>query len=1235
MKVVSVNVRGLNFQAKRKTLFTWAEQQKIDVLCLQETFCTENKVKSFNDDWEGLVYHSVSDSTHSRGVSILFRKGLEFKVLNNHKSDDGRKVMVNIEIENQIICIISAYAPNIEQNRIAFFKRLFSWINQYSRNPHGLLLCGDFNTVMKSLDRNTNKIDKTTPHLINLISNLGLEDSFRFKNKDVIKYSYSNSQATALSRIDYIFNSKLMNGLINTMKLKIIPKIPDHKACILDISLNNNKGKGYWKLNATWLQDKTYITGITALILEVSEEYKELVDKRTVWDLIKIHIKEFSIKYAIQMNKIKSHNKNKLEKDIENYELKISTLIEKDRIKVVKLRNELKLVNEQQFIEESKGIQIRSRAKKICESDQNPHYFKFLEQKHQTNNTITCLKDEKDNIVNKTENLLKVTKNYYNNLFSSKAIQENCISNYLDNINIDHKLTPEEANLCENDISEEECYNVLQQHMKTNKSPGFDGIPVEFYKLFWNQIKGPLLESFKYALIKNELSFSHRECVITLMFKKGDRTDLKNYRPISLSNVDYKILAFVLSNRLHKILDKIISQEQTAYVRKRFIGENIRQLQDIIEYTSKFNIPGLVVFLDFEKAFDSLEWNFLFKTLEKFGFQKKFINWIKCIYSCPIALIKVNGFLTEHISISKGIRQGCPLSALLFIICTEILATAIKQNDDIKGIPVPFDRDKYKTIKLSQYADDICLYLKDIQQFLNALDTIMDFGNVSGLVLNLQKTEGLWLGNLANCNLQIGGINWPNVIRYLGVYIGKDVNECNKRNWDEKIITFQKLLDCWRLKNLTLYSKVNFIKTMAISKLTFSMQMLPAPFEILKKVEKLIFNFLWGKVDKIRRRSLICPMEEGGLNMLDCQSFFLSLKATWINRLSSNRAWTYLPKFYMDKIAPSHVLLTMSFEESIELTKIKLLPNFYQEVFLAYCKSNTPTPIESKICLYNQTIWGNRYFKHKNECLYSRNMIDAKFLYIKDVLNTNGCIKSSIYNELRNKNTYFKDITLISKIAKEFKTLINSDEDLDETHPSKIEYKHIDTKSKPFYMKMKNMKKLVPKSFSFWKRQLPNFTFNLFYFNKIKPMKVAKIKEFLFKIQHNICACGDNLFKWKINTVKKCIYCREEIQTIKHLLWDCNHANTFWTDLGVKLNIQFSYELLILGSQGDLNTNNTFSVLKYLIYKKFLVDNDKPQDTISLDLFIKRELEYKSVLFNLNTNTTDDIIPLRYIIEIL
>ena len=176
------------------------------------------------------------------------------------------------------------------------------------------------------------------------------------------------------------------------------------------------------------------------------------------------------------------------------------------------------------------------------------------------------------------------------------------------------------------------------------------------------------------------------------------------------------------------------------------------------------------------------------------------------------------------------------LSALSIILCTESLVMAIKVNKPIKGIPIPLDKERYKTVKLSQYVDDMSLYLKDGEQFLNTLDTIIDFGRVSGLVLNLEKTEGLWLGSLTNCNERICGLKWPNIIRYLGMYVGKDLNECDKRNWVDKLVTFQKLLDCWKLKNLTLYIKVNFIRTMAISKLIFSVQMLPTPDTLLKKI---------------------------------------------------------------------------------------------------------------------------------------------------------------------------------------------------------------------------------------------------------------------------------------------------------------------------------------------------------------------------------------------------------------
>ena len=493
-----------------------------------------------------------------------------------------------------------------------------------------------------------------------------------------------------------------------------------------------------------------------------------------------------------------------------------------------------------------------------------------------------------------------------------------------------------------------------------------------------------------------------------------------------------------------------------------------------------------MVFLDFEKAFDSLEWNFLFETLQKFGFKKNFLNWIKLIYNCPLALVKVNGFLTEHVNLARGIRQGCPLSALLFILCTEILATSIKQNENIKGLDIPFDKKTYKTVKLSQYADDMCLYLKDDQQLINAFDTILEFGKMSGLVLNIEKTEGLWLGGLENHNMTLFGIKFPGVIKYLGIYIGRDVNECNKKNWEDKLIIFQKLLDSWRLKSLTLYTKVNFLKTMALSKLVFIVQMQTTPTEILKRIEKLIFNFLWGKIDKIRRRSLICSMENGGLNMIDLNSFFLALKATWLHRLSCNRTWTYLAKFYLNKIAPSNILLKMNFEQFTEMPSIKMLPSFYQEVLLAYCKYNIPILIKSKNSLYNEIIWGNRQFKHNKICLYSHNMIEANFIYLRDIIQTNGDMKPTIYNQLKNKTTYFKDITLIIKILKEFKNVINSNEEMQEFIPANIEYKHVPSKSKTFYLKLKHLKELVPKAQSYWIREFPNYSFEIFYLNKIK-----------------------------------------------------------------------------------------------------------------------------------------------------
>jgi hypothetical protein len=183
--------------------------------------------------------------------------------------------------------------------------------------------------------------------------------------------------------------------------------------------------------------------------------------------------------------------------------------------------------------------------------------------------------------------------------------------------------------------------NVTKLSPNLNKSPGLDGLTNEFYKTFWPNIGNLLVDVFNESFEKNELPISQKQSILSLIFKKNDRNDISNYRPISLSNVDYKICAFVLANRLHKVLDKIISTDQAGFVKRRFIGNNIRMVQDIMDHTKHKNMDGMLIFLDFKKAFDSIEWEFMHKVLKRFNFGKVFIDAVKTIYNGPELFIKI------------------------------------------------------------------------------------------------------------------------------------------------------------------------------------------------------------------------------------------------------------------------------------------------------------------------------------------------------------------------------------------------------------------------------------------------------------------------------------------------------------------------------------------------------------------------------------------------------------------
>ena len=186
-----------------------------------------------------------------------------------------------------------------------------------------------------------------------------------------------------------------------------------------------------------------------------------------------------------------------------------------------------------------------------------------------------------------------------------------------------------------------------------------------------------------------------------LLKRKEKIAPSKNWEPISLVNVDAKIMSKVIATRIKNVLPSIIHHNQTGFMKDHYIGETVRSIFDILDFTVKENIPGLLIFIDFQRAFDSLEWNFLLRCLESFNFGFSLIRWVFTFYNNIESCVINNGIISDFFTLERGVRRGDPLSPYLFVIAAKTLAISIQQNSMIKGITITRNE-----TKLLQYADD-------------------------------------------------------------------------------------------------------------------------------------------------------------------------------------------------------------------------------------------------------------------------------------------------------------------------------------------------------------------------------------------------------------------------------------------------------------------------------------------------------------------------------------------------
>lgn len=509
-------------------------------------------------------------------------------------------------------------------------------------------------------------------------------------------------------------------------------------------------------------------------------------------------------------------------------------------------------------------------------------------QKQQIERSIYKIRDlNSKNTLHKQHEIQKTFKNYYELLYTQPHLKNaQQIEQFLDSINLP-VVTEEQNKILTAEITETELVNAIS-NLKSNKSPVPDGFSSEWYKTFRSNLTPSLLQACNITIKEGKMPPSWNEAVISVLPKEGkDKLECGSYRPISILNVDYKLYTGILAKRLEKILPQLIHKDQTGFISQRQTYDNIRRSLHILNHIYQNKMEALLISLDAEKAFDSVNWSVLYKALERFGIHENFIKGIRTIYNKPVARIKINGYLTDTITLQRGTRQGCPISPLLFALYIEPLAQWIRQTKNIKGININGD-----IHKLALYADDILIYLSTPTTSLPELMTLLEkFGSYAGYKLNIQKTQTLSFKYTPPVTIKDKlNMKWDQKsLKYLGIHLTKEISTLAKVNYDPLLINIKNDIHRWNAVSFLSFSqRIDAIRVNVLPRYLYLFQALPTeiPQTHWSELNKTISRFIWqGKKPRIKLKAVELPKEQGGMALPYFKDYFYAAQTKYLVNL--------------------------------------------------------------------------------------------------------------------------------------------------------------------------------------------------------------------------------------------------------------------------------------------------------------------------------------------------------------
>ncbi|CAL5403808.1 unnamed protein product [Camellia sinensis] len=413
--------------------------------------------------------------------------------------------------------------------------------------------------------------------------------------------------------------------------------------------------------------------------------------------------------------------------------------------------------------------------------------------------------------------------------------------------------------MLEAEFTEKEVRNAIKS-CEGNKAPGPDGFNLAFFKKCWGIVKAEVMLFFREFHQNATLVSGLNSSFIVLIPKVDSPSHLSEYRPISLIGSLYKILAKVLSHRMKQVMPQVISEAQSAFLEGRNILDGVLIANEIVDGWRKFNRKGLVLKLDFEKAYDSVNWEFLFSMLSNFGFGNRWVKWLKtCVTSTKVSVL-VNGSPTEEFCPQRGLRQGDPLSPFLFNIVAEglnILFERAKEMGLIQGVAIGNNGVRVTHL---QFADDTIIFCEaEWVEVVTIKRILRCFEILSGLKINYHKSViagiGVEEGLMQSFAAKLNCVHQNLPLKYLGLPLG--ANPSRLSTWKPVLDKLKQKLSTWKRRLLSFAGRLTLIKSGMSNLPTYYLSLFKIPEGVAKEIDKIQAKFLWGGSDLRRKVHMV------------------------------------------------------------------------------------------------------------------------------------------------------------------------------------------------------------------------------------------------------------------------------------------------------------------------------------------------------------------------------------------